>query len=886
MSWQDCARQYIEKTGKKLTDDQIDILRQQYGKAMLEALRRGKKLDSVVGNYADGTQKTFVDDFFDNILQNKILGDGQQLNADLKTSARMVDFEDVVANTADEIKTREPNVKEGEAQARAFIASIITTNDTTGHLPLDFLQRSEISNMLGDFDATISRAFPEDFDYDGFIKNKQNRENILAELFEIEKRYAKTGAMSENVQSITNDLNAYKVAEAFFKSTTFSGKKTLDRLGKAMRFNRAGLKIRFNRMKVIKMTSKQFIDEVAPRLDESVHGDLYSRQKVAQELYEQLSEPASDWRNAGVKTFDDANEFFKAGEKDRGLLVYKDGKSFSELSTLFSDDTTFKSMIAQHVTETGRTIALTKFFGPSYADALQQLQRTQAQLIAQNPTSGLLRQQLDATLGFVEHTMNPVFRENTSQQQISSVLRNVQAAAKLGSAVITAILDIPTFMVTGRRLFNLPMMDLIAQATNIIPFRGSPVEQRNFARYVLEMQESYMDDIRARFFAGDGVNNTTQLQRGSTFFANKIFQLSGLNWWTRTLQSSAAGVYSKHLGELISSRTVWANLGRDFKVQLGKFGITERDWNLLLRNSNNILDARGRLDMYKLGNLTDVALETGATTRNKITAAVADAVDTMVMKPSEFDKMSASFFARPEGWHGSIFRILTQFKAHPISYTRKTLWRSKKQRGGFLTAESIQDVSFLMASLSMTGALVVQLKEFIAGRNVYQADNPELYIRAFREGGGFGLLQDLLMQSGGTEILEQIFADKKVRFPTAGQIAEQHLGPLAGDALKIMSTGGNVLKGTIMKAKDLDDGEFLNKKLLDVTKMAAGYSGLQRLWWTKMIYRKYFTEYLTEMMDPAGYRRRERKAKRDAINARYGNRQNNILFDKLLPDTD
>tara|TARA_R100000995_G_scaffold84477_1_gene63291 strand:- start:2052 stop:4730 length:2679 start_codon:yes stop_codon:yes gene_type:complete len=892
MSWKDCAKQYIEKTGKKLTDSEIEVLRTQYGKALLESVKQGKKLDSVVGNYADGTQKTFVDDFFDKILQNKILAEGQQLNADLKTTSKLVDFEDKVAFTANEIKTREPNVTDVEAQGRALIGSIITTNDTTGHLPLDFLQRSEISNLLGDYDGRISRVFPEDFDYDGFIKNKDNAKKIYSELFEMEKRYAKTGSVSENVKSITGDLNAFKIAEAVFMEVTHKGKRILDRLGKVARFNRLGLKIRYNRLKVTKMGSKRFVDEVAPRLDESVHGDLYSRQKIAQELYEQLADPSGDWRTAGVKTFDDANQFFKAGEKDRGLLVYKDGESFGELISQFSDDVTFRSQLATHITETGKTIAKTKMFGPSDGDAAETLRKLLKNQ-ENNASNPVLKAQLGAVQSYLEDVYNPRIRENTGQMNISSTLRNLQAAAKLGSAVITAILDIPTFIVTGKRLFNLPIMDLIAQATNTLPFRGSPVEQRNFARYVLEIQESYMDDIRSRFFAGDGINNTGIIQRGASGFATGIFKLSGLNWWTRTLQSSAAGVYSKHLGELISSRTVWANLGKDFKFQLNKFGITEQDWNVLLKNSNNILDGRGRLDMYKLGNITEVQLETGATVRNKITAAVADAVDTMVMKPSEFDKMSAAFFQAPEGFAGSIFRVLTQFKAHPISYTRKTLWRSKKQKSAlqgkdatFLNAETIQDVSFLMASLTMTGAVVIQLKEFIAGRNPYKADNPELYVRAFREGGGFGLLQDLFMQTGGTELLEQIFADKKVRFPTSGQIAENHIGPLLGDALKIMATGFGVGKGAILQAKGLDDGEFLNKRLLDTTKMIGGYTGLQRLWWTKMLYRKYVTEYLTEMMDPAGYRRRERKAKRDAINARYGNRQNNILFDKLLPDTD
>ena len=892
MSWIDCAKEYIKKTGIQLTDDEQKIIRSAYGKAMNDALSKGKNLDSVVGEYninGKKIKKTFIDDFFDKTLQNKNLADGQELTTQLKTQSRLVDIEDVVNNTAEEIKKRENipgkkiKVSDADAQARALIATVLTTNDTTGHIPLDYLIRTETNNMFGDFDTLVRRAFPdEDFDYDAFIKNKNNKEEIITEIFEIEKRYAKEGAVSDNVISVTGNQTAFKIANAFFKATTHQGKRKLDAMGKMMRMNRFGIKVRFNLNKVKKMGESAFVENIAIRLDETVHGNIDARKRIASDLYTQLQE-GNDWRNAGVQVFDDANAFFRAGEKDRGLLVYKDGKSFSELTSMLSDDVSLKHLIASHITETGRVLGLTKFFGPSFDDALEQMRRIIEKTKNTTGTSAMKRQQLEATLGYLKSNVNPRIKEATGFAVTSSILRNIQAGAKLGSAVITAILDIPVFLVTGKRLFGLPMMDLLGQVFNIIPFRGAPKAQRNFARYVLEMQESYLDDVRARFFAGDGVANSTKLQRGSSWFANKIFRLSGLNWWTRTLQASAAGVYTKHLGELVSSRTLWSQLGPDFRRNLDKFGLNEKDWNKLINAGDSILDNRGRLDMYKLEELDLGIIETGASTRNKISAAVADAVDTMVMKPSEFDKLSSALFANPEDWHGSLFRVLTQFKAHPISYTRKTLWRSYKAKN---TTDMIQDVAWLSGALVFTGAMVIQLKEFIAGRQGYNWDNPELWTRAGREGGPFGLISDMFMQSGGQELLLQQMVDEKIRFPTAGQLATNHLGPLLNDALNLMASGAGLVRGTQLKYKDLDDGQYLDKKIGDITKMIAGYSGLQRLWWTKMIYRKYLTETLTEFMDPAGYRRRQRKARNDAINARFGNKANNVLFDKLLPDFD
>ncbi len=76
MSWIDCAKEYIKKTGIQLTDDEQKIIRSAYGKAMNDALSKGKNLDSVVGEYninGKKIKKTFIDDFFDKTLQNKNL---------------------------------------------------------------------------------------------------------------------------------------------------------------------------------------------------------------------------------------------------------------------------------------------------------------------------------------------------------------------------------------------------------------------------------------------------------------------------------------------------------------------------------------------------------------------------------------------------------------------------------------------------------------------------------------------------------------------------------------------------------------------------------------------------------------------------------------------
>jgi len=48
--------------------------------------------------------------------------------------------------------------------------------------------------------------------------------------------------------------------------------------------------------------------------------------------------------------------------------------------------------------------------------------------------------------------------------------------------------------------------------------------------------------------------------------------------------------------------------------------------------------------------------------------------------------------------------------------------------------------------------------------------------------------------------------------------------------------------------------------------MFGSATGLKNLWFSKMLYRKYFTEYLTELLDYRGYRAAERRIVDEQIN--------------------
>jgi hypothetical protein len=443
--------------------------------------------------------------------------------------------------------------------------------------------------------------------------------------------------------------------------------------------------------------------------------------------------------------------------------------------------------------------------------------------------------------------------------------------------VITAILDIPVFITTGSRIFNLPIFGRDGLLATVFPgsgmISGSKADRIRYAKYFIEMTESWQNAAGARFILNDGLNNQKGFTRGSAAFAHDVFRGSGLNWWTKSLQSSAAGVYGRHLGELIQTGRQWEDLGKPFQSNLGKYGITESEWNNLIKFQNDttifpngILDANGRLDMYKLGSGNIVINPTGkaqmldgsfqTNTRSKFVAAVADAVDTMVMKPSQFDKMAGAFFSKEyHGMGAQIVRSMTQFKAHPISFFRKTTMRTWKHNN---TKDTVQTISAIAASLMLTSAVTVQLKEFLKGRPTFDASKPDFWARVVQEAGVLGIVSDMFFSfAGGEKLAAGMMGKTDVRGVTAMDVFNNIIGPLGADTIELMTSSINIGIGAATK-----DEKRRQREYEDLAILASNQIPFKSIWYTRMLWRKYVTEFLSEMINPRGYHKAQRNLKK------------------------
>jgi hypothetical protein len=150
--------------------------------------------------------------------------------------------------------------------------------------------------------------------------------------------------------------------------------------------------------------------------------------------------------------------------------------------------------------------------------------------------------------------------------------------------------------------------------------------------------------------------------------------------------------------------------------------------------------------------------------------------------------------------------------------------------------------------MTLLGAVAIQIKELINGRDPRSIDNPQFWMAAFLQGGGIGIYGDLL------------FADVN-RF--GGGLTSTMAGPVIGrlDNLRNL-TIGNI--GDLASDKDTNFGRELVRFARQNTPFASS------AWYLRLVWNNVIMDRLQTMADPQAsraFRRQEQARMRD-----YGQR--------------
>ncbi|MCY1197252.1 hypothetical protein D9M72_86140 [compost metagenome] len=545
-------------------------------------------------------------------------------------------------------------------------------------------------------------------------------------------------------------------------------------------------------------------------------------------------------------------------------IHYRDAEAYLAAQGLYSDTPALQTLVG-HVDRLARDIALVEALGPNpnlmfryWADEAKK------SMAAAHPEQlGAIEKQV-ARLETVYNEVSGSKRPPASPllAQGFDTYRSLNVAARLGSAVLTAITDVGTMAVTAVHN-GIPIVNMMGnELRSLNP--ANAAHRRQALRAGLGVQQ-FIGAINR--WGTDGLAQDAQVSGRMARYAQGaaagVMKLSGMNALTGAGQQAFGSVLMDSLGEVTRKAASLDALtkGKDGNARLGRRlkegGISEADfavWKAAMPEDwsgagNTVLTAESiyripddaLASLSKSTGLAPITLREQAATR--LMAYVAGETSMAVIEPGARDRVNM-FGGKQRGTVASeLWRSVLQFKGFPVAMFMRHGARALAQEGA--TGKGAY-IAGIVATTTVLGGIALQLNEIASGRDPQDMNAPGFWARAFMKGGAMGLYGDFLFANWtqfGTSI--------------GGTLG----GPVIGDAEAIMKLAMGSVQREV-EGKELDAGA-------QAVKLLKGHLPGANVWYAKAALDRLIFGQLQEMASPGYGRRMEQRARREFNQSYY-----------------
>jgi hypothetical protein len=308
---------------------------------------------------------------------------------------------------------------------------------------------------------------------------------------------------------------------------------------------------------------------------------------------------------------------------------------------------------------------------------------------------------------------------------------------------------------------------------------------------------------------------------------------------TRNLNAQVAQVKraleSTRLAELKGSLERF----RERQADLAEF-TKESDSRVSKRSK--VIDRITRETDPAIARMRTAAREKAAT---RLLGIVLEETDMAVIEPGAKERAFMGAGIQRGTWKGELMRSFFLFKSFPLAMIMRHWARGMAQEGGKGNFSKAGYLATLMASTTVLGAMSMQIKELLAGRdprnlNPFKEHGVRNWMKAMLQGGSLGLYGDFLFSE----------ASQYGRSPTAS-----FLGPVVGAAEEAFNlTQGNIIQG--LAGKDTHVGA---ESLRFVQSNLPGAN----LWYTKAVMDHLLWHQLAEFFSPGYLSKMRRRAEKE-----------------------
>lgn len=400
-----------------------------------------------------------------------------------------------------------------------------------------------------------------------------------------------------------------------------------------------------------------------------------------------------------------------------------------------------------HLGGMGKEIANVELLGPNYEDNFKRLLdvATQDDAVRNKTLGSKLKRSISMNSpAAVQRTYDAATGKlGVAQSEliagIGGGMRNIQTAAKLGSATIAALPGDSFTAALAANYNGIPATAVLSRLVKDLTTNREGSEA--IARQINLTAASIMDHaIGSKRFADEVVG-----QGLTGRVADTTMRLSGINVWTEGLKRAWGMEFNGFIAR--QADHTFDKLEPEFKSFLKRYGFTPEQWDKLRVTPQ--LEADGA-KFFDVNGVEDQELG------DRLMSAILDERRFAVLEPDSRIRGAMTGGLQRGTFMGEIVRSATQFKSFPMTYMMTHLTRAAIQDGAW---NKIGAGTKLVALMTMAGAVTAQMQSLIAGRDPQQMDKPEFWTQAFIRGGGGGMLGDLVYSSstrGGDGITEYL----------------------------------------------------------------------------------------------------------------------------------
>lgn len=601
---------------------------------------------------------------------------------------------------------------------------------------------------------------------------------------------------------------------------------------------------------------KAWVSYVFDRINKDRYVDLNGEKMSDEDIVQMLAKAYDTIVQNGAENFEVSNvaseAFSGAGRANRGdlhrALHFKDAEAFIEYQETFGHGSFFGNMLGS-LRRTAKDAALLEKMGPNpnnmnrgikricQAEADQMNGRMQGVLAPKKTWKiGLASGFYDSAWSVLNGEASMVRPDRAFVASLMGGVRNLEVVGKLQSTFINSLPDVVSYFVTSR----LNKTPLLRATANLCKAWGS--ESKDIAK-----RAGLMADALASNLDRFGQNNVGQGWTG--MLANAMMKLSLLDQWTNGVRQASM---INMMGTMAMVRQWdWNGLEPFQKRQLERLGVTERDWKLwqaaepyVAHNGARVLTRQDirEVDLNKLNGIDPDGLSPDVEnpfTQRDIDHAVTtymaflrDESGLASLAPDLRTRALSNVMGERGTLGGEAMRSFLLFKSFPIGFVLRHLERAADLAQTQGNASRVKYAASILVGSTIAGAISVQLKQLIAGKDTQDVYDMDFWAQAVSTGGGLSFLADFII--AGVDGQNAYGSPNWLKF--FGPVNQTVLDTF--DVGKAMINEGLYDKETKVGAKAL--------------RLARGHMPFVNLWYTKAVFDRAVYNDLMEFCSP-GY---------------------------------